>query len=241
MNLHLVDADPDVASALRDAFDPFPEVNVGHGDLLAVAHNAVVSPANSHGFMDGGIDHAYRVFFGEQLERRVRDAIGRRPEGHLPIGAALTVGTGHAVIPYLIVAPTMLMPESADPMNCYRAFRAVLRLAGSTPELARAVYSPGLGTGVGRVTPQVAAREMALAYADWECASQENRPQPAFAIGQRVRVVVNERNRTPHTGAIRDFRWHHKDQRYHYYLEENGKIVSKRYSEEDLEGTPATD
>ncbi len=167
MRLYLVDADAAVASALRKAFRPFAEVTVSCGDLLAVAHNAVVSPANAHGFVDGGIDAAYRDFFGAAVEARVREAIGRRPEGYLPLGATLVVRTGHTNIPYLIVAPTMLGPEAIERANCYRAMRAVLRLAASQEEVGRAVFCPGLGTGVGGVPVEEAAEEMARAYGDW--------------------------------------------------------------------------
>ena len=63
-----------------------------------------------------------------------------------------------------------------------------------------------------------------------------DRPAPKFKIGRRVRVVLNERNRTPHEGTIREIIWHHKDAKYNYYLQEGGKKVSKRYFDEDLEG-----
>lgn len=58
---------------------------------------------------------------------------------------------------------------------------------------------------------------------------------PAFYLGQRVRVILNERNKTPHTGTIREIIWHYKDQRFNFYLEENGRKVAKRYFEDDLE------
>ncbi len=60
-------------------------------------------------------------------------------------------------------------------------------------------------------------------------------PAPKFAIGQRVRVVLNARNHTPHEGIIRNIIWHHKDQRHNYYLVENGKKISKRYYDDDLQ------
>lgn len=166
--LYLVDADATVAVALSEAFRPFPEVVVAHGDLLAVAQNTVVSPANSYGFMDGGIDAAFRKFFGAAVEIRVREAIGRRQEGYLPIGASLVVLTGNARIPYMIVAPTMVAPETIESQNCYRAMRAVLRVASAHEEVGEAVYCPGLGTGVGQVAPKEAAREMVEAYKDWK-------------------------------------------------------------------------
>ena len=60
-------------------------------------------------------------------------------------------------------------------------------------------------------------------------------PEPEFRVGQCVRVVLNDRNRTPHTGTVRQVVWHHRDRRYNYYLQEAGKKVSKRYLAEDLE------
>jgi O-acetyl-ADP-ribose deacetylase (regulator of RNase III) len=165
--LYLVDADAAVAAALREAFRPFPEVTVECADLLAVAHNTVVSPGNAAGFMDGGFDAALRRFFGPRVEERVREAIGRRAEGYLPVGVSLVVRTGHARIPYLLVAPTMLGPEQIDRESCYRAMRAVLRVAAAQEEVGRAVFCPGLGTGVGEVPPEEAAQEMAQAYRDW--------------------------------------------------------------------------
>ena len=60
-------------------------------------------------------------------------------------------------------------------------------------------------------------------------------PEPELAVGQAVRVILNDRNRTPHEGLIREVIWHFKDQRYNYYLSEGGKKVSKRYLIDDLQ------
>ena len=166
MNLHLVDFNGHVVNAWAKAFERFPEVTIKQGDLLAVAKHCVVSPANSYGFMDGGIDAAYRTFFGAQIERTVQDAVTRRPEGLLPVGASLVVRTGHKLVPYMIVAPTMTVPEQVESGNCYRAMRAVLRVVDD--EIGRDVYCPGLATGVGMVPPEDAAMEMAQAYGDWK-------------------------------------------------------------------------
>ena len=149
-------------------------VNVHRGSILDVECDAVVSPANSFGFMDGGIDAVFREFFGVQIEQTVQDAINRRPEGQLPVGASLVVRTGHPHVPYLIVAPTMEVPEMVANQNCYRALRAVLRIAGSNPEIGRDVYCPGLATGVGMVPPGEAAVMMARAYADWKSKTDDH-------------------------------------------------------------------
>lgn len=63
-------------------------------------------------------------------------------------------------------------------------------------------------------------------------------PLPRFAIGQRVRVILGERNRTAHEGTVQDIIWHFKDERHNYYIEERGKKISKRYFDTDLESVP---
>jgi hypothetical protein len=59
-------------------------------------------------------------------------------------------------------------------------------------------------------------------------------PTPAFQIGQSVRALLNEHNRTVRVGRIRAIVWHSKAQRYNYYIEVSGKKVSKRYLAVDL-------
>jgi O-acetyl-ADP-ribose deacetylase (regulator of RNase III) len=166
VRLVLIDTNADVTRALASAFSPWRDVEIITGDLFEHATNAVVSPANSQGFMDGGIDRAFVDFFGAGLERAVRDVIARRQEGYLPLGASIVLPTGHPRISHVIVVPTMLSPEHVEAQNAYRAMRAVLRVAGQvTPE--KGLYCPGLCTGVGGVDPAEAAREMAAAFGDW--------------------------------------------------------------------------
>ena len=166
MRLFLVDTSHDLVEAWRSAFASFPEVVVSHGDLLSVAVGTVVSPANSAGFMDGGIDAAYLNFFGASIQSRVLDAIHARPNQTLPVGSSLVVATGHPKVTSIIVSPSMETPEAIPKANCYRAFRAALRVTVD-PLVADTVYCPGIGTGVGRVKAIDAASEMAEAYRDW--------------------------------------------------------------------------
>jgi hypothetical protein len=56
-----------------------------------------------------------------------------------------------------------------------------------------------------------------------------------YELGQRVRVRLNERNRTPHTGVVAQKIWHHNREQYFYWLTERGRTVHKRYTAEDLE------
>jgi hypothetical protein len=133
MNLHLVDTSSALIAAWRIAFSSHHDVAIEHGDILVLARGALVSPANSNGFMDGGIDQQYAAFFGRDVQGRVLEAVRSRPEGHLPVGAAAVVPTDHAAIPYLIVAPTMFAPGPVPASHAYRALRAVLRLHGVHP------------------------------------------------------------------------------------------------------------
>ena len=66
--LHLVDINPAVADALRVAFARWTSVDVQCRDILDVAFDTLVSPANSYGFMDGGIDlHYINVLYSVPL------------------------------------------------------------------------------------------------------------------------------------------------------------------------------
>ena len=56
MKIHLTAVETDLADAFRDFCGDLPDVEVHHGSIFDVQCDAVVSPANSFGFMDGGID-----------------------------------------------------------------------------------------------------------------------------------------------------------------------------------------
>ncbi len=173
MNLVLCAVEPPLADAWERFCGDVPFVRVHCGSIFDVECDAVVSPANSFGFMDGGIDLLYSRFFGWEIEARVQAAIQARHHGELLVGAAEIVETGHDAIPFLIAAPTMRVPMILrDTVNPYLAARAVLLLVkyGAFPDGANAgmpiadavktVAFPGLGTGVGQVGPNACAFQM---------------------------------------------------------------------------------
>src|SRR5262245_27454343 len=47
-------------------------IKVEHRSVVDRSTDAVVSPANSFGFMEGGVDWAYLQFFGMELQRRLQ-------------------------------------------------------------------------------------------------------------------------------------------------------------------------
>ncbi len=170
----LTAVDAELADAWTHHCGDLADVVVHRGSILDVACEAVVSPANSFGFMDGGVDALYLRRFGAGIQRRVQSAIRDHHHGELLVGAAEIVATGDAAIPYLVAAPTMRVPMIlADTVNPYLAARAALLLcdhgrlrdAAGTPIATRVgcIAFPGLGTGVGRVSAEVCARQMRAA------------------------------------------------------------------------------
>ena len=157
------DIDTDVITELKNHFSSVKGVSCQVGNLLESATNVVISPANSSGFMDGGIDNDYASFFGEGLQTKVLERVRSRPGGYLPVGASELIETDHKKIPYLILAPTMLHPEMIPSYNVFRAFRAALKCI-LKHELDYPIFTPGFGTGVGGVEPDEAAKMMFEAY-----------------------------------------------------------------------------
>ena len=158
-----------MADAWRKLFRGMPAVVIVEGDILEGPCDAVVSPANSFGFMDGGIDLAYRRFFGLDLQSRVQAKIQNEFYGELPVGQATVVSTGHDAIPYLVAAPTMRVPDRIeDTVNVYLACRAALLVVlahnQGTSRPINSVRVPALGTGIGAMPLARAAHQMHAAY-----------------------------------------------------------------------------
>ncbi|MEO1171259.1 MAG: macro domain-containing protein, partial [Myxococcota bacterium] len=149
--------------------EPFEEVRPRQGDIFDSPADALVSPANSFAIMDGGIDRAIWERLGFAVEKRAQDAILEHHHGELPVGHALIVPTEHAEWRWLIVAPTMRVPENvATTLNAYLAFRAalaaVVRFNRTNAEPIESVACPGMGTGIGGMSERRAAAQMRVAY-----------------------------------------------------------------------------
>lgn len=166
----LADRRPALTAAWSQAFAPFDNVEVHEGDFFAWDADAMVSPANSFGIMDGGLDAAIRAALGGDVQTAVQAVILEKHHGEMPVGAAEIVPTGHVRWPFLVVAPTMRIPESvASTTNAYLSFRAALLAVlrhNASPE-ARPISSllvPGMGTGIGQMAPRRCAAQMRIAF-----------------------------------------------------------------------------
>lgn len=168
--LHLRTLDPGMAEAWRAVFNE-SEATVEVGDILDAPADAILSPANSFGFMDGGIDLLYSRYFGWELQDAVQARIRAEHGGELPVGQAIVVATGHPKFPLLVSAPTMRVPMPVDrTVHVYLAFRAALiaidaHNRGRTDTIA-SLTSPALGAGIGAMPFDRVARQMRAAYAD---------------------------------------------------------------------------
>lgn len=158
---------PDLHAAWLHHFVVESDVIVTEDDIFEVGADAIVSPANSFGFMDGGLDHQISERLGWHIQDAVQKAIRARPLGELLIGEALVVPTGDARTPWLIAAPTMRVPmRIPDSINAYLAMKAILIAARAHNDVIpiRSVAIPGLGTGIGKLLPATAALQMWRAY-----------------------------------------------------------------------------
>ncbi len=176
MKIILAALEPELAAAWERHCGDLPDVTIHRGSILDLEVDAVVSPANSFGFMDGGIDRFYSYHFGWHVQERLQELIRTRHHGELLVGTAELVETDRPRIPYVIAAPTMRVPMIlSETVNPYLAARAALRLithgqvaggirAGEpVSSVVQSVAFPGLGTGVGRVSFDTCARQVRVA------------------------------------------------------------------------------
>lgn len=176
----LTATEPALADAWRKFCGDLEFVEIHEGSILDLNCDAIVSPANSFGFMDGGIDARYSERWGWGVQERLQKLIVEKHHGELVVGAAEVVETGDLTKPYLIAAPTMRVPMilGSETVNPYLAIRAVLLLiryevfsegAHKGSKISGEIESvafPGIGTGVGRVPFAVCAHQFRMAIED---------------------------------------------------------------------------
>jgi len=128
-------------------------ITVERGDITRWTGDAIVNPANSLLVMGGGVAGAIRRVGGAEIEE---EATRHAP---IPVGRAVATGAGRLPAKYVIHAPTMERPAMrTTPEKVARATEAALKCA---EELGvGSVAFPGMGTGVGGVDPDDAARVM---------------------------------------------------------------------------------
>lgn len=208
MKIYLADVDGRMIDSWEKVVRYYGELPVEtyRGSILDLAVDAVVSPANSFGFMNGGIDLVYSKAFGWDVEKELRRKIGKFFGGELLVGEAVEVSM---IQPddsyrYVVAAPTMRTPSilPLGTINPYLATRAAIRCALASQ--CKSIAFPGMGTGCGMVPHVIAAWQMANAISEhlyggapkfetWRTASAHHAylgRDPSFAGERRYWVDV---------------------------------------------------
>ncbi|MFD4864795.1 ADP-ribosyltransferase domain-containing protein [Streptomyces sp. NPDC058412] len=166
----LTDVNERVVEAWRAAFADTPGIEIRRGSILDEDVDAWVTPTNSRGRMDGGVDAAIKRHLGSGIQVRVQRAIRDRFAGALPVGSAVCVPSGATTPRYLISTPTMVQSSQnvSATLNvalaCAAAFQAVHRQNRHKPGSIRSVALVGMGAQTGRVPARVCANLMWTGY-----------------------------------------------------------------------------
>lgn len=164
MRIILVDRQKPIVMAWVEAFRSQLDISIIHGSIFDVNCDAIVSPANSFGFMDGNLDYYISTYLGWHVQEKLQKTIKDKHHGELLVGQAEIVETGHKKIPYLISAPTMRVPMILrKSVNVYLATRAALLVATENKAI-ETIAIPGMGTGAGQTSPNICAKQMKRAY-----------------------------------------------------------------------------
>jgi len=127
---------------------------VKRGDLTRIPCDAIVNPANSFGYMGGGVAGAIKRVGGIEIEK---EAVSKAP---IPVGTAVETTAGSLPCKYVIHAPTMKQPAMRiGKENVKLATQAALEL--DVKLNLKSIAIPGMGTGVGRVPVEDAAKAIA--------------------------------------------------------------------------------
>ncbi|WP_242586138.1 macro domain-containing protein [Streptomyces sp. MST-110588] len=166
----LTDLNTQVVQAWRAAFAEHPEIEIREGSILDEGVDAWVSPTNSRGRMDGGVDAAIKRYLGAGIQLRVQREIRDRFAGSLPVGSAVCVPSGATTPKFLISTPTMehSAQNVSETLNvalaCAAAFQAIHRRNTEAPGSIGSVALVGMGARTGRVPARVCANLMWTGY-----------------------------------------------------------------------------
>jgi len=166
MKIQLIDRNKEMCNQWNLQFKDCKDVVIHCGDFFSLKTDCVVSPANSFGYMDGGLDMVISRKLGWQVQSKLQKQIQEKYFGELLVGQAELVETDFTEIPFCISAPTMRVPLILkDTVNIYLASKAVFYLLKKESRIKTVTIS-GLGTGVGQVPYDVCAKQMKQAYTD---------------------------------------------------------------------------
>src|SRR5579859_2944881 len=175
VSLTLCDLSADMVKAWRGYFPDDTGTRIVNQNIVTLSDvDALVVPANSFGFTDGGVDQAIsKTVFDWQLQEKLHTLIEHQYYGELLVGQAGVLPTSSTHFRYVIIAPTMRVPSDVhDTVNAYLAMRGILLAANAHNRAMRdqpadrihSLAVPGLCTGIGQMPAERAAFQMWEAY-----------------------------------------------------------------------------
>ena len=137
------------------------EIEILLDSILNTDVDAIVNAANSIGYMGGGVAGVIKRAAGDVPEK---EAVKNGPT---EVGKACLTTAGRLDYTGIIHAPTMEQPAMRIPSeNVYKATKAALELAEK--EGFKSIAIPGMGTGVGGVSVEDAAKKMMQAIKEFK-------------------------------------------------------------------------
>lgn len=142
-------------------------IDVVCASVCDIKADIYVSPANSYGQLDGGIDKVYRTMFhGIQYAVNDRLKIYKNNKPPIGVGSALLIEILNRNC-RLLLAPTMELPgKLKTPWNSFWSALAIFYL---TKDFDGTVAIPGLGTGTGHISSEEMIEMVMLAYKVSQC------------------------------------------------------------------------
>lgn len=176
MKIYLLDINKNMTDSWKKYFGDIKNLEIVNDDFAHFMDkhqeiDAIVSPANSYGLMDGGYDKAIIDYFGTDLMKEVQQKIMYNWHGEQPVGTSISVPIYNRVIQgllgkkcaFLIHTPTMRTPEViVDSRIIYQCMRTTLMEAKNIG--AKYIVIPAFGGCCGQVPYEEIARMMYLAY-----------------------------------------------------------------------------
>jgi len=185
-------------NALRTEFGDIPMFDFTREPINGISADCIVSPANSYGLMDGGVDRVIN-YATNYISVTVQKIIQVQYNGEQPVGTCLLIPiTDNNPIKspyrYLAHTPTMRVPKDvSNTDNAYLAFRALLT------ELYQHNYKYGdINTvvmtsfccGAGKMDYVQSAKQMRLAY---DCVTA--RAQCTWSTANDIEAALEQINK----------------------------------------------
>ena len=159
LQINLVDINSEMTNAWSHFFNDQSNVKVYTGSIFDINSEAIISPGNSFGFMDGGLDLIISKKLGWEIQTELRNRINSYPNAELLVGQAEIIPTNDRIFKHVIAAPTMRIPMNlSKTINVYLASKAIFNIA--IENKLKSISISGLGTGTGKLSFELCAKQM---------------------------------------------------------------------------------